>query len=113
MHPNAVIPVRYNTRAVSQGIITNVLAFIVIYMMIVGISMIIMSIMGLDLDTEAMKKVTARIIELGDKKHTVTTADLPYIISDVLKGEDLHQPIKIKSFSTLPSSKACSTSSFP
>ncbi len=51
VHPNAVIPVRYNTRAVGQGIITNVLAFIVIYMMIVGISMIIMSIMGFDLDT--------------------------------------------------------------
>ena len=46
-----------------------------------------------------MKKVTQRIIELGDKKHNVTTEDLPYIISDVLKGSDLHQPIKIKSFS--------------
>ena len=55
--------------------------------------------LGLDLDAEAMKKVTARIIELGDKKHTVTTEDLPHIISDVLKGADLHQPIKIKSFS--------------
>lgn len=51
VHPNAVIPVRYNNRAVSQDIITNVLAFIVIYMMIVGLSTIIMSIMGFDLDT--------------------------------------------------------------
>ncbi len=55
--------------------------------------------LGLDLDSESMKKVTERIIELGDKKHTVTTEDLPYIISDVLGGMDLHQPIKIKSFS--------------
>jgi D-citramalate synthase len=55
--------------------------------------------LGLDLDTESMKKVTQRIIELGDKKHNVTTEDLPYIISDVLKGSDLHQPIKIRSFS--------------
>jgi (R)-citramalate synthase len=55
--------------------------------------------LGLDLDADAMKKVTARIIELGDKKHNVTTEDLPYIISDVITGTDLHQPIKIKSFS--------------
>nr|WP_319399396.1 potassium transporter TrkG [uncultured Carboxylicivirga sp.] len=51
VHPNAVIPVRYNDRAVGQGIITNVLAFIVIYMMIVGLSMIVMSMMGYSLDT--------------------------------------------------------------
>ena len=51
VHPNAVIPVRYNERAVGQGIITNVLAFIVIYMMIVGLSMIVMSMMGYSLDT--------------------------------------------------------------
>ncbi|MFC2116833.1 2-isopropylmalate synthase, partial [Bacteroidota bacterium] len=42
--------------------------------------------LGLDLDMESMKKVTERIIELGDKKETVTTEDLPYIISDVLEG---------------------------
>jgi len=64
VHPNAVIPVRYNTRAVSQGIITNVLAFIVIYMMIVGISMIIMSIMGFDLDT-ALGAVATSIGNIG------------------------------------------------
>lgn len=51
VHPNAVIPVRYNTRAVDAGIVTNVLAFIVIYMMTIGISIIVMSIMGYDLDT--------------------------------------------------------------
>ena len=54
--------------------------------------------LGLDLDVEATKKVTQRIIELGDKKETVTTEDLPYIISDVLGGIDLHQPIKVKSY---------------
>jgi D-citramalate synthase len=54
--------------------------------------------LGLDLDLESTKKVTQRIIELGDKKETVTTEDLPYIISDVLAGIDLHQPIKVKSY---------------
>ncbi len=51
IHPNAVIPVRYNTKAVSPTVVTNVLAFIVIYMLIVGVSMVVMSIMGYDLDT--------------------------------------------------------------
>ena len=54
--------------------------------------------LGLDLDLDATKKVTQRIIELGDKKETVTTEDLPYIISDVLEGTDLHQPIKVKGY---------------
>lgn len=64
VHPNAVIPVRYNTRAVGQGIVTNVLAFIVIYMMIVGVSMIIMSIMGFDLNT-ALGAVATSIGNIG------------------------------------------------
>ncbi len=51
VHPNAIIPVRFNSKAVSPTVITNVLAFIVIYMLIVGISMVIISIMGYNLDT--------------------------------------------------------------
>ncbi|SMO85731.1 trk system potassium uptake protein TrkH [Saccharicrinis carchari] len=51
IHPNAVIPVRFNSKSVSPTVITNVLAFIVIYMLIVGVSMVIMSFMGYDLDT--------------------------------------------------------------
>ena len=51
IHPNAVIPVRFNGRAVPQSILYNVLAFVVIYLLIIGISMIIMSMMGFDLQT--------------------------------------------------------------
>lgn len=64
VHPNAVIPVRYNTRAVGQGIVINILAFIVFYMMIVGVSMIIMSIMGFDLNT-ALGAVATSIGNIG------------------------------------------------
>ncbi|NLC49639.1 MAG: 2-isopropylmalate synthase, partial [Bacteroidales bacterium] len=42
--------------------------------------------LGIELDDESMAKVTARIIELGDKKEIVTLDELPYIISDVLKN---------------------------
>lgn len=41
--------------------------------------------LGLELDDDSMRKVTAKIIELGDKKELVTQEDLPFIISDVLK----------------------------
>ena len=51
VHPNAVIPVRLNNRAVSQTIITNILAFVVFYIIIFGVSTIVMSIMGFDMET--------------------------------------------------------------
>ena len=46
-----------------------------------------------------MKKVTERIIELGDKKETVTQEDLPYIISDVLNNKSVNDSIKIENYS--------------
>jgi D-citramalate synthase len=55
--------------------------------------------LGLELDPESMKKVTERVIELGDKKKQVTTEDLPYIISDVMGNiSDQERPIKISSY---------------
>jgi D-citramalate synthase len=45
-----------------------------------------------------MKKVTKRVIELGDKKENVTAEDLPYIISDVLKTERVDKRIKLKNY---------------
>lgn len=53
--------------------------------------------LGLTLNDEDLKKVTARIIELGDKKERVTKEDLPYIISDVL-DTDFHQKVFVKSY---------------
>ena len=54
--------------------------------------------LGLVLSEEAMKKVTARIIELGDKKERVTQEDLPYIVNDVLKHANTEEKIKLKSY---------------
>lgn len=53
--------------------------------------------LGLTLNDEELKKVTARIIELGDKKERVTKGDLPYIISDVLDS-DYQQKVFVKSY---------------
>ena len=54
--------------------------------------------LGLDLDEESMRKVTERIIELGDKKELVTQEDLPYIVSDVLKHGVVSESVKLKSY---------------
>lgn len=54
--------------------------------------------LGLELDEESMRRVTERIIELGDKKELVTQEDLPYIISDVLKSERMSNKVKLKSY---------------
>ncbi len=54
--------------------------------------------LGLTLNDEEIKKVTQRIIELGDKKERVTKEDLPYIISDVLDNDILQRKVIIKSY---------------
>ncbi|MCD8184646.1 MAG: 2-isopropylmalate synthase [Bacteroides sp.] len=54
--------------------------------------------LGLQLDEDAMRKVTERIIELGDKKELVTQEDLPYIVSDVLKHEMADARVSLKSY---------------
>ena len=54
--------------------------------------------LGLQLDEDAMRKVTERIIELGDKKELVTQEDLPYIVSDVLKHGVVEERVNLKSY---------------
>lgn len=54
--------------------------------------------LGLELNEGQMKKVTERIIELGDKKELVTQEDLPYIVSDVLKHGVMNERVKLKTY---------------
>ena len=53
--------------------------------------------LGLQLNDDDLKKVTQRIIELGDKKQVVTKEDLPYIISDVL-DRTYEEKVKVNSY---------------
>lgn len=54
--------------------------------------------LGISLTDEALRTVTQRIIELGDKKETVTLEDLPYVVSDVLHSESIQQHIKVENY---------------
>lgn len=51
--------------------------------------------LGIVLSDDNLKKVLARIIQLGDTKKIVTIDDLPFIISDVLK-KPLHKEVDIQ-----------------
>jgi D-citramalate synthase len=54
--------------------------------------------LGIQLADEDLKKVTQRIIELGDRKETVTQADLPYIISDVLDSNSIEEKVQVENY---------------
>ncbi len=55
--------------------------------------------LGIELDAESLKKVTQRIIELGDQKETVTSDELPYIVADALKNDPIEQKVKVVNYS--------------
>jgi (R)-citramalate synthase len=54
--------------------------------------------LGILLSDDDLKKVTQRVIDLGDRKEMVTPADLPYIISDILDSNSREQKVQIKNY---------------
>ncbi|KAA2241010.1 2-isopropylmalate synthase [Chitinophaga agrisoli] len=54
--------------------------------------------LGIQLSEPDLKKVTQRIIELGDRKEVVTQADLPYIISDILDSNTISEKVRIEDY---------------
>ena len=48
IHPNAIIPVRYDNKTVSQSIVFNIISFFIIYMFIFIVSSVILTFFGLD-----------------------------------------------------------------
>jgi D-citramalate synthase len=54
--------------------------------------------LGISLNDDELKKVTQRIIELGDKKEVVSQEDLPYIISDVLDSDTIEKRVIVENY---------------
>ncbi|HEY8958536.1 alpha-isopropylmalate synthase regulatory domain-containing protein [Chitinophaga sp.] len=54
--------------------------------------------LGIKLSDPDLKKVTQRIIELGDRKEVLTQADLPYVISDVLDSNRIEEKVTIENY---------------
>lgn len=64
IHPSAILPVRFNGKAVDQNIAFNVSAFILIYLLIFFMGSLVMSLIGLDFDT-ALGAVAATLGNVG------------------------------------------------
>lgn len=54
--------------------------------------------LGIQLSDADVRKVTERVISLGDKKEIVTQSDLPFIIADVLKHSAIPSRVKIVNY---------------
>ena len=48
IHPNAIIPVRYNNKSVTRDIVFNIMAFFILYLIIFAIGALVFSFMGID-----------------------------------------------------------------
>ncbi len=64
VHPHAVIPVKFNSQSVESKVITNVLAFIMLYVVIFGISTVIFTMIEPDMKT-AMGAVASSLGNIG------------------------------------------------
>jgi len=54
--------------------------------------------LGLELNAEEMLLVTKKVVELGDKKETITTEDLPYIVREVLGTNPVEEKVTIENY---------------
>lgn len=80
IHPNAVIPVRYNGHNVAPGILTNILAFSVFYILIFGFGTILISVTEPSLDS-ALSAVATTLGNIGPGLGSVGPMDNFYHIS--------------------------------
>jgi len=51
LHPNAILPVRYNTKSVSGDIVFNILAFFILYMLSFIIGALVFAMFGIDYES--------------------------------------------------------------
>ena len=51
LHPRAVLPVRYNNRAISKEIVFNIIGFFILYMLAFIIGSLVLGTLGLDFET--------------------------------------------------------------
>ena len=62
LHPNAIVPVRYNTKTVTRGIVFNIMAFFILYLIVFAVGSLVFSFMGIDF----MTSVGAAASSLGN-----------------------------------------------
>ena len=82
IHPNAIIPVRFNGRAVSEQTISNVMAFLFFYFLIIVLTVIVFCATGVAFD-EAIGTAVSAIgnvgVSIGQFGPSGTYADFPVL----------------------------------
>ncbi len=54
--------------------------------------------LGLELGADIKALITARVVELGDRKETITTEDLYYIAREVMENKKIEQHVEIENY---------------
>lgn len=54
--------------------------------------------LGLELDKDMKAQITARVVELGDRKETITTEDLYYIAREVIENKKIEQKVIVENY---------------
>lgn len=58
-----------------------------------------LKMLGIELGREDMARLTAHVVELGDRKEIVTSEDLPYIISELFDTAPVEERVKLLNYS--------------
>ena len=87
IHPNAIIPVKLNEKAVSQQTINNIMAFMIFYLFIIVVTVVIFCATGVDFD-EAIGSAVSAIgnvgISIGQFGPAGTYANFPVVAKWVM-----------------------------
>ncbi len=84
VHPNAIIPVRYNGHLMKEDITTRVLAFVLLYFMIVAIGAIVLSFNGMGFK-EALSGMITSLSDVGPGLGEIGPTKNFYYLSDFAK----------------------------
>ena len=74
LHPNAIIPVRHDGKAVKQTIVFNILSFFIIYMLIFIVGTVVLTFLGLDI-TSAFGAAASSLGNIGPAIGSVSPVD--------------------------------------
>ncbi len=74
LHPNAIIPVRHDGKAVKQNIVFNILSFFILYMFIFITGTVVLTLLGLDI-TSAFGAAASSLGNIGPAIGSVSPVD--------------------------------------
>ena len=87
IHPNAIIPVKLNEKAVPQQTINNIMAFLIFYVFIIAVTVVVFSASGVNFDESIGAAVSAIGnvgISIGQFGPAGTYADFPMVAKWVM-----------------------------